>query len=84
LFEILFVGAPGPVCRILPPPDNLKAEQEMIASVREKVKALPQRKYFSLIKSPWQWLKDKLENTFNNHVPIGKRTKRKDGKNNKG
>jgi acyloxyacyl hydrolase len=68
-------GDPGPVCRLLNPPNDLAKERRAIAETRQLMAARQQmtlKKKPSLEKreTPWGWLLKKLEYTFNNHVPF--------------
>ncbi len=73
-------GEPGPVCRLLNPPNDLVREQAVIASTR---KMIASRQQMSLKKkndkkssppsardTPWGWLLKRLEYTFNSHLPF--------------
>ncbi len=69
-------GAPGPVCRLLNPPDDLEREKQSIAetraimSTREQLTLKKKRATEKSEETPWKWLLDRLEYTFNNHLPF--------------
>ncbi len=65
-------GAPGPVCRLLNPPDDLARERAAVAAARRQLAAREQfrLKRKATRETPWGWLLKRLEYTFNSHLPF--------------